>query len=111
MIKSLYSSKRSSGNSSGYEKPETLKMLEGLIDIYLPDIKYFDSAPAKKYSGAEDYFEFASSAVLEMHRQVGDIITDENGIAKKGIIIPIVTKIAFAFLFSWFGKIRIAYFS
>ena len=56
-------------NSSGYEKAETLKILEGLVDIYLPDIKYFDSAPALKYSGAEDYFEYASSAVLEMHRQ------------------------------------------
>ena len=74
-------------NSSGYEKAETLKMLEGLIDVYLPDIKYFDSAPAKKYSDAADYFEFASSAVLEMYRQVGDIVTDENGIAKKGIIV------------------------
>ena len=74
-------------NSSGYEKAETLKMLEGLVDIYLPDIKYFDSAPAKKYSDAEDYFRYASSAVLEMYRQVGDIVTDENGIAKKGIII------------------------
>ena len=56
-------------NSSGYEKAETLKTLEGLVDIYLPDIKYFDSAPALKYSGAADYFEFASSAVLEMHRR------------------------------------------
>ncbi len=74
-------------NSSGYEKAETLKMLEGLVDIYLPDIKYFDSAPAKKYSDAEDYFDYASSAVLEMYRQVGDIETDENGIAKKGIIV------------------------
>lgn len=74
-------------NSSGYEKAETLKMLEGLVDIYLPDIKYFDSAPALKYSGAEDYFEFASKAVLEMHRQVGQIELDENGIAKKGLII------------------------
>lgn len=74
-------------NSSGYEKAETLKMLEGLIDIYLPDIKYFDSAPAKKYSVAENYFEYASSAVLEMYRQVGNVVTDENGIAQKGIII------------------------
>ena len=74
-------------NSSGYEKSETLRMLEGLIDIYLPDIKYFDSAPALKYSGASDYFDYASSAVLEMYRQVGDIVLDENGIAKKGIII------------------------
>ena len=67
-------------NSSGYEKAETLKMLEGLVDIYLPDIKYFDSAPALKYSGAEDYFEYASSAVLEMYRQVGNLKIDENGI-------------------------------
>lgn len=74
-------------NSSGYEKAETLKMLEGLVDIYLPDIKYFDNAPAMKYSGAENYFEYASSAVLEMFRQVGSVELDENGLAKKGIII------------------------
>lgn len=74
-------------NSSAYEKAETLKLLEGLVDIYLPDIKYFDSAPAQKYSGAADYFEYASSAVLEMHRQVGSVVLDGNGIAKKGIII------------------------
>lgn len=74
-------------NSSGYEKVETLKMLEGLVDIYLPDLKYFDSAPALKYSGAEDYFEYASSAVLEMQRQVGTVKLDENGIAKSGLII------------------------
>lgn len=74
-------------NSSGYEKAETLKLLEGLVDIYLPDIKYFDCSPALKYSGAADYFEYASSAVLEMHRQAGGIVLDENGIAKKGIII------------------------
>ncbi len=74
-------------NSSAYEKAETLKLLEGLVDIYLPDIKYFDSAPAQKYSGAADYFEYASSAVLEMHRQVGGVVLDGNGIAKKGIII------------------------
>ena len=74
-------------NTSSYEKTETLKLLEGLIDIYLPDIKYYDSAPAKKYSSAPDYFEVASSAVEEMLRQVGNLETDENGIAKKGIII------------------------
>lgn len=74
-------------NSSGYEKAETLKLLEGLVDIYLPDIKYFDSEPALKYSGAADYFEYASAAVLEMYRQVGKIELDENGLAKRGIII------------------------
>ena len=74
-------------NSSGYEKAETLKKLEGLIDIYLPDLKYYDSAPALKYSEAGDYFEYASAAVSEMFRQVGTLQTDENGIAKRGIII------------------------
>ncbi len=74
-------------NSSGYEKADTLKMLEGLVHIYLPDLKYYDSAPALKYSGAADYFEFASKAVLEMFRQVGTLQTDKNGIARQGIII------------------------
>lgn len=74
-------------NSSGYEKAETLKMLEGLVDIYLPDIKYFDSAPALKYSGAADYFDYASKAVLEMHRQVGETVLDSDGIARRGLII------------------------
>ena len=74
-------------NSSGYEKAETLKMLEGLVDIYLPDIKYFDSAPALKYSGAADYFDYASRAVLEMHRQVGETVLDADGIARRGLII------------------------
>lgn len=74
-------------NSSGYEKVETLKMLDGLVDVYLPDLKYYDSEVSKKYSRAEDYFEYASEALLEMYRQVGNLETDENGIAKKGIII------------------------
>lgn len=74
-------------NSSGYEKVETLKRLEGLVDIYLPDFKYFDSAPALKYSGAADYYEYASAAVLEMQRQVGTLKLDKDGIAVKGIII------------------------
>ena len=74
-------------NSSGYEKVETLKLLEGLVDIYLPDIKYFDSAPAEKYSGAADYFEYASAAVLEMHRQVGNVEIGSDSLAKKGLII------------------------
>lgn len=74
-------------NSSGYESVETLKLLEGLIDIYLPDIKYFDSAVSLKYSGAEDYFEKASDAVLEMQRQVGCLSLNENGMAESGMII------------------------
>lgn len=74
-------------NTSGYESVETLKMLEGLVDIYLPDIKYFDGAPAKKYSAAPDYFDFASKAVLEMFRQTGNLSLDGDGIAKKGVLI------------------------
>lgn len=74
-------------NSSGYERAETLKMLEGLVDIYLPDLKYVDPAVSAKYSGAPDYFEYASGAILEMFRQTGNIELDENGIARRGIII------------------------
>ncbi len=74
-------------NTSSYEKVEVIKSLEGLVDIYLPDIKYFDSSPALKYSDASDYFEVASEAVKEMYRQTGDLVTDENGIAEKGIIV------------------------
>ena len=74
-------------NTSSYEKAETLRCLDGLVDIYLPDLKYYDSSPALKYSGAPDYFENASKAVLEMYRQTGDLVTDSEGIAVKGIII------------------------
>ncbi len=74
-------------NTSSYEKVDTIKKLEGLVDIYLPDLKYFDDAPAIKYSNAPDYFKIASEAILEMYRQVGDITLNENGMAQKGIII------------------------
>ncbi len=74
-------------NTNSYEKPEALKMLDGLIDVYLPDLKYKSAAAAKKYSGRADYFEVASKAVLEMQRQCGVLVTDENGIAKRGVII------------------------
>lgn len=57
------------------------------MDIYLPDLKYYDSSVAKKYSGAEDYFEYASAAVLEMHRQVGSLSLDDDGIARRGLLI------------------------
>ena len=74
-------------NTSGYEKVDTLKKLEGLIDIYLPDIKYYDSAVSNKYSHAGDYFETAAKAVSEMKRQTGDIILDSDGTAVKGVLI------------------------
>ena len=75
-------------NTSGYEKVETLKMLEGLVDIYLPDFKYFSKELSKRYSHAENYFEYASKAIKEMYRQVGIPVFDENtGLMKKGIIV------------------------
>ncbi len=74
-------------NSSGYEKVETLKELEGLIDIYLPDIKYINGDRSLKYSGTTDYFDFAAEAVREMVRQTGHAVFDENGLMKKGTII------------------------
>ncbi|MDP2939336.1 MAG: radical SAM protein [Candidatus Omnitrophota bacterium] len=73
-------------NCSGYENVEVIKLLEGIIDIYMPDIKYSDKINAKKYSNAEDYFERAKEAVLEMYRQVGDLVI-ENGIAQRGLIV------------------------
>ena len=74
-------------NSGGYERVELLKALEGLVDIYLPDLKYVDSAVSLRYSGAADYFDYASKAILEMSRQVGKAAFDENGVMKKGLIV------------------------
>ncbi|MEG2813772.1 MAG: radical SAM protein [Oscillospiraceae bacterium] len=74
-------------NSSGYEEISTLKMLDGYIDIYLPDLKYYDSCVSKRYSNASDYFEIASKAIEFMFSQVGKIQIDKNGILQKGVII------------------------
>lgn len=74
-------------NTNGYENIEKLKLLEGYIDIYLPDLKYAENDLAKKYSKIENYFEIATSAIKEMYRQVGKNEYDENGIIKAGIII------------------------
>lgn len=74
-------------NSGGYEKVETLKKLDGLVDIYLPDLKYISPDRSKKYSLAENYFDFAAPAIKEMLRQTGSPIIDENGIMQKGTII------------------------
>lgn len=74
-------------NTGGYDSVESLRKLDGLVDIYLADIKYVSESVSKKYSGAEDYFSVASQAVLEMQSQVGENVFDENGIMQKGIII------------------------
>lgn len=74
-------------NTNGYEKVESLKLLEGLIDIYLPDLKYTSSEYSNMFSYASNYFEYAKNAILEMKRQQHCNIFDENGIMKKGMII------------------------
>lgn len=74
-------------NSNGYENVETIKKLDGYIDIYLPDLKYYDDDLAFKYSGVKNYFENATSAIKEMYNQVGSPVLDENGMMKKGLII------------------------
>ena len=74
-------------NCSGYENVETIKLLDGIVDIYKPDIKFSESEPAKRYSNAPDYFERCKEAVREMHRQVGDLKVNERGIAYKGLLI------------------------
>lgn len=74
-------------NCGGYERVETLKELDGFIDVYLPDFKYYNNDIAFEYSGIKNYFENASKAILEMHRQVGNPVLSKNGIIQKGLII------------------------
>lgn len=74
-------------NTGGYEKAESLKKLEGIIDIYLPDLKYISAEKSAKYSKAPDYFEAASAAIAEMVRQTGKPVFDGNGILQKGTIV------------------------
>lgn len=74
-------------NCGGYESVGTLRSLEGLIDIYLPDFKYFSRFLSKKYSNAPDYFEVAKAALFEMVRQVGSACFDERGIMTRGVIV------------------------
>lgn len=78
-------------NTGGYERVETLKMLEGYVDIYLPDFKYYDNELGKKYSSAENYFEVVTAALKEMYRQVGRYQLDENEIMQKGLVIRHLT--------------------
>ena len=78
-------------NTSGYELPEMIKRLRGIIDIYLPDMRYSDDKIAGLYSGAVRYVEYNRNSVKEMQAQVGDLILDDEGIAKKGLIIRLLT--------------------
>jgi putative pyruvate formate lyase activating enzyme len=75
-------------NTSGYERVEILKLLDGIVDIYLPDMKFMQDDPAERYlAGAADYPEITKRAVLEMHRQVGVLELDANGAARRGMVI------------------------
>lgn len=74
-------------NSGGYDSVETLALLDGVIDIYMPDFKYTDDDTACKLSGARDYPERAKAALKEMHRQVGDLVIDARGVAERGLLV------------------------
>ncbi|MRR33628.1 radical SAM protein [bacterium] len=74
-------------NTSGYEKVDALRLLDGIVDIYLPDMKYADDEAAVRFSSAPGYRELNRAAILEMFRQVGHLVLDDHGIARKGLII------------------------
>jgi putative pyruvate formate lyase activating enzyme len=74
-------------NCGGYESLDAIKILEGIVDIYMPDFKYMDPATALKYSGAEGYPDAAKAALKEMHRQAGDLLIDKRGIALRGLLV------------------------
>jgi putative pyruvate formate lyase activating enzyme len=74
-------------NCGGYESAETLKLLDGMVDIYMPDMKYSDERNARRFSGVKDYPAVNRAAVKEMHRQVGDLQVDERGVARRGLLI------------------------
>ena len=74
-------------NTGGYDSPEALELLDGVVDIYMPDIKYADEAVARRYSKVKNYPAVNQAAVKEMHRQVGDLVTDERGVALRGLLV------------------------
>lgn len=74
-------------NTGGYDAVDTLKLLDGVVDIYMPDFKFWDPAVAAQLCQAEDYPEIARQALKEMHRQVGDLVMDEHGVARRGLLV------------------------
>jgi putative pyruvate formate lyase activating enzyme len=74
-------------NSSGYDSPGTLQLLDGIVDIYMPDCKFWATETAKLYTKAKDYPEVMQKALKEMHRQVGDLVIDETGVARQGLLV------------------------
>jgi len=74
-------------NSSGYDRRETLELLDGIFDIYMPDFKFWDARWSERYCRAPDYREVAVEAIQEMHRQVGDLVMDDRGVALRGLLV------------------------
>ncbi|RLA83562.1 MAG: radical SAM protein [Deltaproteobacteria bacterium] len=74
-------------NSGGYDSLEVIKLLEGIFDIYMPDIKFLNTAHSQRYCNAPDYPEVVKTIIKEMHRQVGDLLIDERGIARRGLLV------------------------
>lgn len=93
MVKALYIARKKGlrlpvvYNTGGYDSTELIEMLSGIIDIYMPDIKYGNNESAFKYSGVQNYWDIVKASVKKMHGQVGNLIVDGSGIAKKGLII------------------------
>ena len=74
-------------NTGAYDSMDSMRLMDGIIDIYMPDFKYWDNDRSKKYLKAKDYPETARAVIREMHRQVGDLLLDENGLAKRGVLL------------------------
>ena len=74
-------------NCGGYERVAALKLLDGIVDIYMPDFKFWDAGAARELCCAPDYPERARQALREMHRQVGDLLVDDNGVAQRGVLV------------------------
>jgi putative pyruvate formate lyase activating enzyme len=74
-------------NTGGYDSPEALALLDGVVDVYMPDMKYADSAVARRYSQVPEYVAVNRAAVREMHRQVGDLVVDPDGVARRGLLV------------------------
>ncbi|HID09910.1 MAG TPA: radical SAM protein [Candidatus Latescibacteria bacterium] len=74
-------------NTGGYDSVEMLRLLDGVVEIYMPDMKYSDSEMGRKYSGIPDYLQVNREAIKEMHRQVGDLVIDGDGVARKGLLV------------------------
>ena len=74
-------------NTSAYDSMESLALMDGIVDIYMPDFKYCEREMARKYSRAPDYPQVARRTIKEMHRQVGDLVLDKEGLARRGLLI------------------------